>query len=106
MKFKPLSQTEISKGADGAIAKKHNFHLESPLWYYILKEAQIQEQGKRLGQVGSRIIAEVFVGLLEADSSSFLARNPDWKPTLPAQKPGTFTMADLLKFVGDINPIG
>ncbi|HBY77229.1 MAG TPA: peroxidase, partial [Cyanobacteria bacterium UBA11148] len=58
------------------------------------------------GQVGSRIIAEVFVGLLEADSSSFLVRNPYWKPTLPAEKPGTFTMADLLKFVGDVNPIG
>ena len=59
-----------------------------------------------MGQVGSRILAEVFVGLLEADSSSFLACNPDWKPTLPAQVPGKFTMTDLLNFVGDINPIG
>jgi hypothetical protein len=59
-----------------------------------------------LGQVGSRIVAEVFVGLLQADSSSFLARNPEWKPTLPAKEPGTFTMADLLRFVDDINPIG
>ncbi len=106
MRFKPLSEFEISQGPDGEVAAKHNFHIESPLWYYILKEAEIQGEGKRLGQVGSRIVAEVFVGLLEGDSSSFLVRNRDWKPTLPSQQPGTFTMVDLLNFVGDINPIG
>ena len=106
MGFKPLAKSKIAQGPDGKVAKKHKFDIESPLWYYILKEAQIQGQGKRLGQVGSRIVAEVFVGLLQADSSSFLARNPEWKPTLPAEKPGTFTMADLLRFVDDINPIG
>ncbi|MGI2908207.1 peroxidase family protein [Tolypothrix sp. VBCCA 56010] len=106
MKLQPLTKAEISTGADGAVAVKHNFHIESPLWYYILKEAQVQGQGKRLGQVGSRILAEVFIGLLEADSSSFLVRCPDWKPILPAQNPGTFTMVDLLKFVGELNPIG
>jgi hypothetical protein len=106
MGFKPLAKSKIAQGPDGKVAKKHKFDIESPLWYYILKEAQIQGQGKRLGQVGSRIVAEVFVGLLQADSSSFLARNPEWKPTLPAKEPGTFTMADLLRFVDDINPIG
>lgn len=106
MGFKPLTSDEIAQGPDGVVAKKHKFDIETPLWYYILKEAQIQGGGKHLGQVGSRIIAEVFVGLLEADSSSFLVRKPDWKPTLPAQQPGTFTMVDLLNFVGDINPIG
>ena len=106
MKFRPLSEFEISQGPDGEVAAKHRFHIESPLWYYILKEAEIQGKGKRLGQVGSWIVAEVFVGLLEGDSSSFLVQNRDWKPTLPSQRPGTFTMAGLLNFVGDINPIG
>jgi hypothetical protein len=106
MKLQPLSSSDIAKGPDGEVAAKHQLHIESPLWYYILKEAQIQGQGKHLGQVGSRIVAEVFVGLLEADSSSFLAKRPDWKPTLPAQQAGAFTMADLLTFVGDLNPIG
>lgn len=106
LRFRPLTPAQICTGPDGAIAEKHNFHIQSPLWYYILKEAQIQQQGNRLGQVGSRILAEVFVGLLEADSSSFFASNRDWKPILPAQTSGTFTMADLLNFVGDLNPIG
>jgi len=106
MGFQPLSPADIATGEDGKVAKEHGFDIESPLWYYILKEAEIQGNGERLGQVGSRIVAEVFVGLLQKDSSSFLARKPDWKPTLPAQNPGTFTMADLLRFVNDINPIG
>ncbi len=106
MGFKPLSPKDIAKGPDGEVAAKHNFHIESPLWYYVLKEAEIQGKGKRLGEVGSRIVAEVFVGLLEADSSSFLARKPDWKPLLPSKEKGNFTMADLIEFVGDINPIG
>jgi Animal haem peroxidase len=106
MGFKPLTPKEVAQGPDGVIAAKHKLHIESPLWYYILKEAEIQGKGKRLGQVGSRMVAEVFIGLLQADSSSFLARKPDWKPVLPAKKAGTFTLADLIEFVGDINPIG
>ncbi len=86
------------------MSEKHNFHIETPLWYYILKE--VQGRGKHLGQVGSRIVAEVFVGLLKEDSNSFLARKPMWKPALPAKESGKFTMADLISYVGDINPIG
>ncbi len=108
MGFEALTRDEIKQcpSPDGAVAAEHGFDFESPLWYYILKEAQIQGQGKRLGQVGSRIVAEVFVGLLEADSSSFLVRNCRWQPILPAQEPGRFTMGDLLNFVGELNPIG
>ncbi len=106
LRFEPLKSSEIAQGPDGIVAKKLGFDIETPLWYYILKEAQVQADGKHLGKVGSRIIAEVFVGLLQLDSSSFLAKRPNWRPTLPAKVPGTFTMADLLNFVGDLNPIG
>lgn len=105
MRLTPLSPAQIATGSDGAVAKKHGFDQESPLWYYILKEAQIQGQGLRLGQVGSRILAEVFVGLLEGDSNAYLSSNPDWRPRLPAAVPGTFTMVDLLRFVDDLSPI-
>lgn len=105
MRFRPLKPEQIATGPDGAVAQKHGFDRETPLWYYILKEAEIQGQGLRLGQVGSRIIAEVFVGMLEGDSNSYFTRNRDWTPTLPSAIPGTFTMADLLKFVNDLSPI-
>jgi hypothetical protein len=107
MKVKnPLTAEEISKGPDGAVAKKHGMHKETPLWYYILKEAEQRGNGERLGPVGATIVAEVFVGLVHGDHTSYLwLKGKDWKPTLPSKKPGEFTMADLLRFVGDISPI-
>jgi hypothetical protein len=105
MRIEPLSPKDIAKGPDGAVAEKHGLHLETPLWYYILKEAEVRGNSKRLGPVGSRILSEVFVGLLELDSSSFLASNPQWRPTLPSAKPGEFEMTDLLNFAGDLSPI-
>lgn len=103
---KPLTPEEISQGTDGAVAKKHNLHTQTPLWYYILKEAQVRGGGERLGPVGATLLAEVFIGLVHGDHQSYLwQRGPSWKPDLPSQKAGTFTMADLLRFVGDISPI-
>jgi hypothetical protein len=74
---------------------------EAPLWFYILKEAEIVGRGRELGPVGGRIVAEVLVGLLKKDPNSYLYLNASWKPTTPiARVRGQFTMADLLKFTG------
>jgi len=81
------------------------FANNAPLWFYILKEAEIRREGLRLGPVGSTLVAEVFVGLVHGDHESYLWKKKDWKPELPAKKPGTFTMTDLLQFVGDISPV-
>ena len=46
---------------------------EAPLWFYILKEAELPPQnGERLGPVGGRIVAEVLIGLLQRDPNSYL----------------------------------
>jgi hypothetical protein len=50
--------------------------------------------------MGATIVAEVLVGLLSADPSSYLRTAPGWKPELPSAVPGTFTMVDLLRFAG------
>jgi hypothetical protein len=71
-----------------------------PLWVYILKEAELLESGLRLGPVGSRIVGEVFIGLLKADESSYPATRPNWTPVLPSTTPGEFRMTDLLTFAG------
>lgn len=94
-----------ASGPDGAAAAKHKLHIESPLWFYCLKEAQLLAHGKHLGPLGSRIVAETITGLLLSDASSFISRNPNWRPTL-GPTPGEFTMADMLRFTGDLNPIG
>jgi hypothetical protein len=74
---------------------------EAPLWFYILKEAEILGEGRRLGPVGGRIVAEVLVGLLQKDPNSYLYLNSSWKPAPPvATVRGQFTMADLLNYAG------
>lgn len=106
MQVSQLTREEISTGPDGAVAKKHGLDIRTPLWYYILKEAQVRGNGERLGPVGATIVAEVFVGLVHGDHNSYLwQKGKAWKPELPSKKPGEFTMADLLRFVGDLSPI-
>jgi len=38
----------------------------------------------RLGPVGGRIVAEVFLGILFGDPHSFLSQEPDWQPAAGA----------------------
>jgi hypothetical protein len=72
---------------------------KAPLWYYILKEAEVLAGGEHLGPVGGRIVGEVFLGLLKGDAKSYLNQDPRWKPVLPSKTPEDFTMADLVAFV-------
>ena len=53
---------------------------ETPLWYYILREADACTGGHRLGPVGGRIVTEVLVGLVDADAASFRQNSRDWRP--------------------------
>ena len=67
----------------------------TPLWLYVLAEAEAQHRGEFLGEVGGRIVGEVIFELLRHDPASFL--NSGWKPEL-ADADGKFGIADLLKF--------
>jgi hypothetical protein len=69
----------------------------TPLWYYILAEAAILRKGRRLGPVGSTIVAEVLVGLVRRSPDSILDPEVDWQPNLPSLDQGS-TLADLLRF--------
>ena len=105
MGITPMTPTQIAAGADGAVAKKHGFDRETPLWYYILKEAEQVGKKKHLGPVGATIVAEVFVGLVQGDPTSYLSASPAFSPNIGAKK-GEFTMVDLLNFAGVVNPLG
>lgn len=75
----------------------------TPLFYYALKEAELMEGGARLGPVGGRIVAEVFLGLLASDPTSFVHTKKRWRPTLPTRTgavTGAFSIVDFLTFAG------
>jgi hypothetical protein len=95
MRVRALSPGELGELAVFGVG----FESDTPLWYYVLKEAELSG-GARLAGVGARIVGEVFLGLLALDGKSYLRRNRGWRPTLPSRAPGTFGMVDLLTFAG------
>ena len=66
----------------------------TPLWYYILCEAE-REGGDHLGPLGGRIVAEVILRLLGSDPGSYV-HDKNWRPTLVEGK-DDFTMTDLIE---------
>ena len=77
----------------------------TPLWLYVLREAELATGGTRLGPIGGRIVAEVFIGLLQMDPGSFLGVDPRWRPSLPTSAgDGDFRMVDLLTVAG-VDPV-
>ena len=69
----PLTASEI--GAASA-----SWRGETPLWYYILREADVRGGGSRLGPVGARIVGEVLIGLLDLDPTSVRHAPANRKP--------------------------
>ena len=92
MKIELLSREDLSD------VQPMGFDQKTPLWFYILKESELKAEGKTLGPVGGRIVAEVFIGILQGDSMSYLQKDPNWKPTLGQNQ--DFKLADLLRFAG------
>jgi Animal haem peroxidase len=88
MGVEPLTREEAGLAAFG-------WDGETPLWLYVLREADVRNGGDRLGEVGGRLVAEVLLGLLDADPESYRALHPQWEPTLPAAGE-RFTVLDLL----------
>jgi hypothetical protein len=75
------------------------FGHQTPLWYYILKEAELINKGRKLGPLGGRIVAEVFIALLLADPNSILTADVNWQPTagkFGAGTDGQFTVRHFL----------
>jgi hypothetical protein len=98
--IRTIKDDEIARGPHEKTLKEYRFHEDTPLWYYVLKEAEVLQKGARLGPVGSRIVADVITRALVADADSYIRINPNWTPSLPTRDsdPKMFGMADLLRF--------
>ena len=93
MKLPVLHESELYDLAE------HGLNKRTPLWFYILREAETTQSGERLGAVSARIVADVFIGLMQGDPTSYLRQDVSWVPSLPsAAGAGKFAMTDLLQF--------
>ena len=95
MGSEPLAAEEVGLEAAG-------WYEETPLWFYLLKEAELRGGGERLGPVGGRLVGEVLVGIVDADGESYRAVDPGWRPSIPAGQAGRFGLADLLDFSAQV----
>lgn len=85
---------------------------ETPMWLYVLKEAEAQQGGRRLGTFGSRIVGETLHAAIAAASPSMLAgdgRRPElsWRPDprLRPARPDHYGLRDLVAFAGLLEPL-
>jgi hypothetical protein len=77
--------------------------LKTPLWFYILQESWVRHDGKRLGPLGSLIVAESMRALAIISEPSILNEN-GWKSryieaTLAHEGKEYLQMTDLLRAV-------
>jgi hypothetical protein len=100
---KPIADKDLLVGPRSAATRKSITEFgadlagNAPLWYYILREAELLHDGNQLGPVGGRIVAEVFVGILAEDRTSYHSVSPGWTPEL-ANAAGSFGMPQLIRF--------
>jgi hypothetical protein len=102
----PLSSADLQKDnseAVNAALAAGGFLERTPLWYYVLKEAEVRAGGNSLGELGSRIVAETIVGQLRNDSDSYLSQEHPWTPEQGVRLPdgeSVRTVKDLFRFAG------
>jgi hypothetical protein len=81
-----------------AALESAGLHIKTPLWYYILAEASIQNGGLHLGKLGSTIVAETIIGLIRRSADSIL-QDENWGPRLGAE----FNLEQMILFA-DLGP--
>jgi hypothetical protein len=90
----------------GSVLHETGLEQNTPLFYYLLKEAELKAEGLTLGPVGSHIVSEVIQGALEADPESYLSvaghkwELPSWRFPSGARRPIN-SLIGIIRLVGD-----
>jgi hypothetical protein len=78
----PLTAADLQQNASAetvAALTLGGFIDKTPLWYYILKEAETESGGNSLGSVGSEVVVQTIIGQIKNDQSSYLSQT-SWSP--------------------------
>jgi hypothetical protein len=79
-----LTEAELQQGNSPEVntaLTNGGFLKKTPLWFYVLKEAEVKEDGNRLGELGSRVVVETQVGIMKEDKGSYLNEYGGWDPS-------------------------
>lgn len=98
-----LSRADLTSGPAGAELDSAGLADATPLWFYILKEAEVAADGQHLGPLGSILVAETLIGLVLNDPTSYwhAGNGTTWSPS-DANLPGgpVNSYDELLRFAG------
>lgn len=101
-----LTDAEMGGGAIADILAEGGMFENTPLWYYVLREAEVRADGETLGKLGTHLVAQTLIGLIAADKSSYLNQGGSdggvWHPKDIAQGsiPEISSLEAMLTFVG------
>lgn len=102
--FRPIAALDAATLMAGRPAALADFGNQTPLWFYILREAELLGSG-HLGPLGTHIIAGTLLGLIIKDQSSYwndMAAGHRWSPS--AFRPGApiDSLKAMLRFTGQL----
>ncbi len=106
MGVEKLAEAELRRNNTDAVnlaLQNGGFLQNTPLWFYILKEAEVRADGNTLGELGSRIVVETQLGIMQRDGNSYLNEQPGpWDPSKGVQLPNgdgpIVTIRDFFQF--------
>ncbi|WP_282054278.1 peroxidase family protein [Maribacter luteus] len=106
MRITPLTHQELVEGLNEeqeCVLYDSGFTARTPLWYYVLQESKVQQNGNRLGYVGSKLVAETLYGLVKGDFNSYLNNYDDNAVTpegilLPGRPDPIKTISDIFSY--------
>ena len=90
----------------GSVLREIGLGQNTPLFYYLLKEAELAAGGLSLGPVGSHIVSEVIQGALEADPDGYMSlagskwKLPSWRFPSGSRRPIN-SLIGIIQLVGD-----
>lgn len=98
--------TQDTCNRSGSVLREVGLAENTPLFYYLLKEAEVLAAGLTFGPIGSYIVAAVIERALKSDPNSYLSvMGPDWKPPLWCFPNGLHqqvtSMIRIIRLVGD-----
>jgi hypothetical protein len=104
-----LTSTQLiqdTHNRSGSVLFGLGLHKNTPLFYYLLKEAELNGLGRTLGAVGSYIVGSTIERSLSSDPEGYFAHvGPAWKLPLwrfpNGRKRTVNSMIDIIRLVGD-----
>jgi Animal haem peroxidase len=82
----------------------------TPLWLFILAEAEATQHSRRLGELGSHIVDEFLLGSLRCDEASILYAAPGdlqgWGPTATIAQTRRYSMPELIAYLQGYAMVG